>query len=246
MRVAWSDHYAMGLEQLDHDHQQLFKMAERMIHLMENTDGRDEKSRLFVVREGVKYLRNYFLEHAEREEAYMRQISYPDYAAHKRLHDEFRYIELGKYEKIVERGMCTRDEVFDFIGTGVGWLLEHIATADMAIVGKGILCQPALPQDDRTALEREVNLMFAATLNLDLHARIINSGHQWEALDEAIYQRRVYRSQTDQMEIISGIEKRFLIRIAQMVYGEELRDADALILSSLEIFGANFWRTLSR
>lgn len=42
-----------------------------------------------------------------------------------------------RFEEIIERGNCSRDEVFDFVGVGIGWLLEHISTADMAIVGQG-------------------------------------------------------------------------------------------------------------
>lgn len=97
---------------------------------------------MFVLREGLKYLRGYFADHAVREEAYMRQNGYPGYAVHKRQHDEFQSVNLMKYEAILARGSRSREEVLDFVGLGIGWLVEHISTADLAIVGKGVLTAP--------------------------------------------------------------------------------------------------------
>lgn len=44
---------------------------------------------------------------------------------------------------------------------------------------------------------------------------------------------------------MAGIEKRFLLQVVRRIYGAEINEADALILSTFEIFGANFWRTLA-
>lgn len=60
--------------------------------------------------------------------------------------------------------------MFDFVGVGIGWLLEHISTADMAIVGKGVLCSPKAEELNEKVLEQEVNMLFTATLNLNLNA----------------------------------------------------------------------------
>ena len=136
MKVSWSEHYTMGIPEIDEDHKHLFRIAEKLVNTVESPNGMNEWSRMFVVREGVKYLKNYFLEHASREEEYMRRIGYADYVTHKRLHDEFQYVQMARFEEIIERGNCSRDEVFDFVGVGIGWLLEHISTADMAIVGR--------------------------------------------------------------------------------------------------------------
>lgn len=235
----------MGLAMLDNDHKRLFQIAEKIVNAVNDPQGTDERTRIFVVREGVKYMKNYFAEHAAREEAYMRQIHYKDYAAHKRLHDEFQRDQLARFEQITERGTCTRDEVFDFIGAGIGWLLEHISTADMAIVGKGVLCQPAVEEINDQAVVEEVNRMFIATLNMDVNAGILSRDYAGENFGEAVYQKFVYEREGQKLNVIAGIEKQFLVNVAQSVYTEEdLSDADALVLSSLEIFGANFWRTL--
>lgn len=244
MKINWSEHYLMGLDMLDNDHKRLFQIAEKIVNAVNDTRGMDERTRIFVVREGVKYLKTYFADHAAREEAYMRKIGYADYEAHKRLHDEFQSEQLARFERITERDTCTRDEVFDFIGAGIGWLLEHIATADMAIVGKGVLCRPAVREVNEQAVVEEVNRMFIATLNMKVNADILSLNYGGENFGEAVYQKFVYERQGQEVTVIAGIEKAFLVKVAQSVYGEDLTDADALVLSSLEIFGANFWRTL--
>lgn len=244
MNVNWSEHYSMGLPMIDADHKKLFQIADKIVGTVEDSRGGDERARIFVVREGVKYLKNYFAEHAAREEAYMRHIGYKDYEDHKRLHDEFQREQLTRFEQITERGTCTKDEVFDFIGAGIGWLLEHVSTADMAIVGRGVLCRPAVKVMNEQAVVDEVNRMFIATLNMEVNARIVSLVYGGEPFGEAVYQKFVYEKQGETLTVIAGIEKSFLVKVAQSVYGNDLTDADALVLSSLEIFGANFWRTL--
>ncbi len=173
----------------------------------------------------------------------MREIGYSDYVAHKRLHDEFQTVQIAKFEKVIERGICTRDEAFAFVGVGIGWLLEHVSTADMAIVGKGVLCYPSEKKVDQQVLEQEINRMFAATLNIDAQAKVINGDYGGEYFGEAVYQSIIYSKNGKKVTVFAGIEKSFLIGISKLIYGE-LEDSDALLLSMFEIFGANFWRTL--
>ena len=246
MKPVWKEHYAMGVEQLDRDHRQLFQIAGKIIDTVEHTDGRDPQARLFVIREGVKYLQNYFEEHSTREEAYMRQIHYRDYVAHKYLHDEFQSVQMSRFQRIVDRGTCSRDEIFDFVGLGIGWLLEHISTVDMAIVGKGIMSHPKPSFLTREVLEQELGMMFTSTLNIDISPRLINGSYSGEPCCNMVTQMLTFRrsGESEPLVVIAGIEQSFLTRVAQMVYGEDVGQAEALIFATLEIFGASFWRTL--
>lgn len=65
--------------------------------------------------------------------------------------------------------------------------LEHVATADMAIVGKGILTRPKIMELNRSSLGREANLMFASALNMEINPKIINPIYTGESLGEAVY-----------------------------------------------------------
>ncbi len=153
--ITWSDNYIMGIKQFDYEHKQLFHLAEQILSKMRISNRNHPDTHMFVIREAVTYINSYFERHAKEEEAYMRSIGYEGYALHKMLHDDFQNGQLVKYRQIIESGQCRESDVWDFIGSGVGWLLEHIATADMAIVGKGILAQPPQPRMDHTALDRE-------------------------------------------------------------------------------------------
>lgn len=109
----------MGIEELDRDHKRLFSIASKLLDKVRDPeDIKDSQVRLFVLREGVRYLRGYFDQHAIREEAYMRKIGYGDYALHKQLHDEFKENTLSSYERVLETGECSREEVMDFVGRG--------------------------------------------------------------------------------------------------------------------------------
>lgn len=244
MEIKWNDSHAMGVEELDREHRQLFAIAGKLVDRVQEQDSSDMAGRLFVLREGLKYLRGYFAGHAVREEAYMRQIGYPDYAAHKRLHDEFQDVNLMKYQAILEKGTCTREEVLDFVGLGIGWLVEHISTADLAIVGKGVLSKPKQEAFQGPQLEQEINQLFTATLNLSVEARIVDRSYSGGALNEAVYHELIYQQGEKQVAILAGIEKQFLLQAARQVYGAQLQELDALVLSTLELFSANFWRTL--
>ena len=244
--ITWSDNYIMGIEQFDHEHKQLFRLAEQILSKMRLSNRSGSDTHMFVIREAVTYINSYFERHAKAEEAYMRSIGYEGYALHKMLHDDFQNGQLVKYRQIIESGQCRESDVWDFIGSGVGWLLEHIATADMAIVGKGILAQPPQPRMDHTALEQEINLLFASTLNIEANAKIASAQYAGEYYGKAIHQKMVYQTDKGEVSVISGIERTFLLDVAHMLYGETMEDEVELILSTVQSFGPHFWGTLGR
>ena len=247
--ITWSDNYLMGIEQFDREHKQIFKLAGQILERMRTRD-HEAGTRLFVVREAIIYLNSYFENHVQQEEAYMREIGYAGYEMHRQLHADFRRKELTKYQKIIESGECKKEDVWDFLGTGIGWLLEHIATADLAIVGKGMLAEIEQPKEisipDEAALEREINLALAAILNTEMNAKISNPRYAGESFGQAIHHKIVYSSENGKTTVIAGIERSFVLDVARMLYGEGIDDEMDLIMSTLDIFGTHFWATLGR
>ena len=245
MIIQWNEDYKMGIELLDEEHAQLFEIAKKIIdRMMEHNN--DPNMRLFVVREGLTFINNYFAEHAKHEEAYMRKINYNGYAVHKMLHDDFYNIELEKYRKIVENGSCDKKEVYDFIGSAIGWLLEHVAITDMAIVGKGILAKRTPLNINEEVLEKEVNRMFQEILHINANAEIVKTDYRGEYFGKAFYQKLVYGNgnDTDNIIVITGIEKAFVLDVAKIIYGDEIEDEIDLVLPTLQSFTVNFWRSL--
>lgn len=73
--ITWSDNYLMGIEQFDQEHKQIFKLAGQILERMRTWDN-EKRVRMFVMREAIIYLNDYFENHVRAEEAYMREIGY--------------------------------------------------------------------------------------------------------------------------------------------------------------------------
>lgn len=244
--ITWNDNYIMGVEQLDHEHQQLFKMA---FGILEKVQQRytDDQYRLFLLRESITYLHNYFETHVQQEEAYMRKIKYSEYAMHKALHDNFRKTILKKYQKLVIHNECKKEDIWDFIGTGLGWLLEHIATADLAIVGKGYLStvKENLCLSEAT-LESEINYALTSLLNINANVKIVNNHYTGESFGHAIHHKIVFISDSREITALIGFERCFVLDMAKMLYGSNIDNEVELLMSTFEILDTNFWATIGR
>ena len=243
--IKWSKNYLMGIDKLDEEHKELFRISDQIYNkVMERGD--DAKYRLFLMKETLEYMLRYFKRHAKSEEIYMREIGYAGYEFHKMLHDEFYNMLLKKNADIVKRNECSKKEIAEIVGDGIGWLLEHIITEDMAIVGKGISAISSYNSDFEEQLKNVINTNLISFLNVSANVKIINRNYQGEDFGKVICQKMVYNLGSRQIVVISGIEKTFLIRVAEMIYGTDIEDEMDLVLYSMQTFGANFWRSIGQ
>ena len=243
--IKWSKNYLMGIDKLDEEHKELFRISDQIYNrVMERGD--DAKYRLFLMNETLEYMLRYFKRHAKSEEIYMREIGYAGYEFHKMLHDELYNMLLKKKADIVKRNECSKKEIAELVGDGIGWLLEHIITEDMAIVGKGISAISSYNSDFEEQLKNVINTNLISFLNVTANVKIINRNYQGEDFGKVICQKMVYNLGSRQIVVISGIEKTFLIRVAEMIYGTDIEDEMDLVLYSMQTFGANFWRSIGQ
>ena len=243
--IKWSKNYLMGIDKLDEEHKELFRISDQIYNkVMERGD--DAKYRLFLMNETLEYMLRYFKRHAKSEEIYMREIGYAGYEFHKMLHDEFYNMLLKKNADIVKRNECSKKEIAEIVGDGIGWLLEHIITEDMAIVGKGVSAISSYNSDFEEQLKNVINTNLISFLNVTANVKIINRNYQGEDFGKVICQKMVYNLGSRQIVVISGIEKTFLIRVAEMIYGTDIEDEMDLVLYSMQTFGANFWRSIGQ
>lgn len=243
--IKWSKNYLMGIDKLDEEHKELFRISDQIYNkVMERGD--DAKYRLFLMNEALEYMLRYFKRHAKSEEIYMREIGYAGYEFHKMLHDELYNMLLKKKADIVKRNECSKKEIAELVGDGIGWLLEHIITEDMAIVGKGISAISSYNSDFEEQLKNVINTNLISFLNVTANVKIINRNYQGEDFGKVICQKMVYNLGSRQIVVISGIEKTFLIRVAEMIYGTDIEDEMDLVLYSMQTFGANFWRSIGQ
>ena len=92
--TEWNKQFNIGIDSIDHAHQKLFSIVRKLIHL-----SRDENNGQWACAEGIKYFKNYTVEHFTDEESYMLSIGYKGYEVHKRLHDDMRYKTLPEMQK---------------------------------------------------------------------------------------------------------------------------------------------------
>jgi hemerythrin len=80
--IAWTPALAVGVEEIDAQHRELFRRADQFVVALSDRSRQDVGILL-------SYLRLYVVTHFGAEESWMREASYPDYASHKAEHDAF-------------------------------------------------------------------------------------------------------------------------------------------------------------
>lgn len=128
-KIEWRDDFNIGVDIIDKAHKELFSIVRKIINLSED----DSKSRIACA-EGIKFFKNYVLEHFSQEEEYMRSVKYKHYLAHKRRHDLMKCETVPALEKeLTETGYSVR-AVEHFYDVCIGWLTTHIIIEDQAII----------------------------------------------------------------------------------------------------------------
>lgn len=120
--IKWTTDLAVGIEEIDAQHQELFRRAERFIV------GLSEPTRQDV---GIllSYLRLYCVTHFGAEESWMREVSYAGYERHKAEHDGFieHILELSREHE--RRGSPGLEPMR--VGSWLQrWLEEHVSGTD--------------------------------------------------------------------------------------------------------------------
>ena len=116
--VVWQEFYSVGNEELDQQHKVLLKIINDLF----TTAG--ESNRCQAMPDVLERLFQYTLTHFEREEQLMRQVRYPEYAAHKASHDLMR----AETERLRQTWTTTTGaKLLTFLKN---WWLNHICAKD--------------------------------------------------------------------------------------------------------------------
>lgn len=116
MGFIWRDSYSIGNASIDSEHQQLFKLAEEFFDATDKIKRTDCAMRLF------KYTRGHF----DHEEQLMRDIGYPEIAAHMQQHTHL-ITKLNDVAEKVAQDTLAPNELRGFL---TAWLVGHIVTFD--------------------------------------------------------------------------------------------------------------------
>jgi len=123
--IQWTPALAVGVPELDAQHQELFRRAERLVLALRRGD-RAEVVPL------VKYLGDYVVEHFAAEERFMREIGYADLEAHQSAHRSFRE-DFAAMLADYERKGATALVALTIHNWLSDWLRRHVGGVDVEI-----------------------------------------------------------------------------------------------------------------
>lgn len=120
--LDWSDEYSVGHEEIDRQHQELFRIVNELYAATRIHQG--EKVLGGTIRSLLDYTRTHFA----AEEDLMLARKCPDYAAHKAIHNAL-LAQVTDYDQRYRMGeVAVRGDVLPFL---LGWLMDHTMTMDL-------------------------------------------------------------------------------------------------------------------
>lgn len=127
--IKWDDKYLIGVDIIDTQHKELFRIANEAYNLLKNEFYTDKYDKVVLL---IEELRNYAIFHFETEQNYMKEIGYRKLLSHKVLHDDF----VDKVNKINLNHMDENQDEYlsSIIMFVVDWIENHILKTDKQIV----------------------------------------------------------------------------------------------------------------
>lgn len=125
MALEWTSGLAVGVDEIDEQHQELFRRAERLVLALRAGD-RAEVEPLF------HYLTDYVVSHFDCEERWMARAEYPGLEAHRDAHRRFKE-EFAELTRDYHRRGPTPLVALTVSNWLAEWLRTHIAGADVAL-----------------------------------------------------------------------------------------------------------------
>ena len=117
--MTWEDKYAVNVNEVDGQHQEIFRLA----NVLNDALGEDKA----VIAEKLNDLVVYVVDHFATEEKYMQETNYPDYEAHKKMHDDL----VAQVGAVAEKFNAGEAELTgDIMAFVRDWLYQHIPNID--------------------------------------------------------------------------------------------------------------------
>ena len=122
--IRWMPDYAIGITEIDQEHEGLFSIAEEFRLALRDKDNVPVLTRI------LEKLISYTQYHFEHEERLMEEIGYPHFQDHCRQHEVLRTGVHRLSERAVSGDTSVAIELTDLI---VDWLKGHTTTSDRRI-----------------------------------------------------------------------------------------------------------------
>ena len=120
--IEWQPSMSVGVENFDNEHKQLIGFLNSLNHAL--TVHSTQKTMEDILNRLVKYT----VIHFNHEEEYMKLYDYPDYASHKKEHEELKS-QVQEFSRRLAEGKSSFSlELMTFLKD---WLTTHILGTDM-------------------------------------------------------------------------------------------------------------------
>lgn len=223
--MMWKDSYRLGVERIDHQHIELFRMTEELVNAGKNGAEVETYQKILA------FLKDYVIYHFRDEEAYQESVHYNGLAAHKREHRQFTQTVLSYEKQLTENGFDQKT-VKDLAGTVTAWLIYHVVDTDQEIVsGK------KQDQED-TYFDQYVDLFYHSALDvMETMAGLNRHKARMEVVSP-------YQPQGDLFvsiqlvgdlkgEVVFGFSKELALHLLETMTGMEQHELDELVQSAL-------------
>jgi len=113
----------MGVKQIDDQHKGLLDFVN---DLFSHSTGNEKEEQAYfkeVIQQAVEYIKNHFA----TEEKYMIATRYPDYAAHKKVHESFTLTVINSVKEYESGKRLVLEKFAYFLKD---WVLSHVAVMD--------------------------------------------------------------------------------------------------------------------
>lgn len=228
-QVHWLDRFSIGVEVIDQAHRRLFSIVEKIMELYA-----EKHENKFACLEGIKYFKAYAFRHFAEEEAYMREIGYPGYLSHKKLHDRMRWETLPALERLLYATDFSTKAVQRFIGVCVGWLTGHIIIADREITG-GMLDELASIHPDNEL--SVINGVIIRPLEeiFGCNVQFAGAFSTKASITDAQYYELTYSNQEgNRLRVILIIGEQLLLRGAGLMFGTTFYREDDIVCFAIQ------------
>ncbi|MDR7856700.1 hemerythrin domain-containing protein [Tissierella sp.] len=126
----WKDKYKVGVMLIDEQHKELFKRAEDFIEVIQNE--RSWEAKLEQVKKTMAFMQEYVVFHFDGEEAYMKEINYPDVTIHMNTHRKFKEW-INTHIELFQQDGYSEEKVQEFGVKLIKWLILHVGKMDQEI-----------------------------------------------------------------------------------------------------------------
>jgi hemerythrin len=121
--VSWNNSYSVGVPLIDEQHKGLIEATNELFVNCLRGGEAAEMYFMKTIQGAVKYVKTHFT----TEEVIMERLKYPEFAVHKKEHEDFVAEVLKQVNAFVEAKTFTPLDFAQYLRT---WVLTHIAKSD--------------------------------------------------------------------------------------------------------------------